>query len=882
MADNNKNKAQRGDSLYKIAAILKKVWTVLFAVVKIAAGAAATLILIGVVCMFVLMGVLGDYLETDILPEANLVLENYNLDEPSYVYFVNNEGKIELLQKVHSSTDWEHAAYEDIPEALIHAAVAIEDKRFYEHQGVDWFTTIKAFANMFFGDETVGGSSITQQLIKNVTDNKSVTVQRKVMEFFQATLVEKNYDKDTIMEMYLNAIYLGQGCRGVRSAAETYFGKELQSLTVAECASLISITNNPSLFDPYSTKEFKYAGEMMNGMQRNRHRQMLVLGEMLNQGYITREEYNEAVAQELVLKNGIDEPDRWLICTNEACLHEGVAASFEMDSTKKNRICPECSTKLPIEESKSQVVYSYFVDTALKDFARMLAQKDGVTTWNDNVWKNYRDLISRSGYHIYTTYDEDAQAAVDKIYKDLKQIPKTRGAQQLQSAIVIIDNKTGDIVAMAGGVGDEKEHFGLNRATQSRLQSGSSIKPLAIYAPGFEQGTISPATVIKDLPIHYRGGAWPRNSSRKYEYSYTIYGGIEDSVNAVAANTLMKIGDEYSYEFAKETFGLSTMRDEDLNFASLALGAQHHGVTVRDMATAYATFANDGIRRESRTVTRVYNNKGELVLDNTQDAYKILSEKTVTYTNYCLVNAANRGTGKSAVFSGQEIAGKTGTTNGTRDRWFCGYTDHYTAAVWCGFDTPAKISYDGNPACVLWKKVMQPIHDGLPRESLYSTSKMTPTTVCLDSGLKATDACKNDIRGDRTETVRCYPEDRPKGTCTSHVDMNICSGGGVATDYCHKFAAVDSKVKITNKSLLKITQDEVDAILKAKSFGLNDMFTRDDYVYLVDGNGKDLNFKGFFNKINKNVSAPYLVCPTHTQSAWEAYEANHPITALFG
>lgn len=878
MAKFNKKKESSGFRF----GMLRRIWTIVFGTAKILLGALATLVLIGVVCMFVLMGVLGDYLETDILPEANLVLEDYNLDEPSYVYFVNDQGKIELLQKVHSSTDWEYAAYEDIPKPLIHAAVAIEDKRFYEHQGVDWFTTVKAFANMFFGDETVGGSSITQQLIKNVTQNKSVTVQRKVMEFFQATLAEKNYDKDTIMEMYMNAIYLGQGCRGVKSAAETYFGKELQTLTIAECASLISITNNPSLFDPYSTKEFKYAGEIMNGMQRNRHRQMLVLGEMLSQGYITQEEYDEAVAQELVLKNGIDEEDRWITCTNESCMHEGVAATFKLDSAKKNRVCPKCGTKIPVEEDKSQVVYSYFVDTALKDFARMLAERDGVTTWNDDVWKNYYSLISRGGYHIYTTYDEKAQAAVDKIYKNLKEIPSPRSAQQMQSAIVIIDNETGDLVAIAGGVGEEKAHFGQNRATQSRLQSGSSMKPLAIYAPGFEKGTISPATVIKDLPLHYRGGAWPRNDNSKYNYAYTIYRGITKSVNAVSANTLMKIGDEYSYNFAKDTFGLSTMRDEDMNFASLALGAQHYGVTVRDMATAFATFANDGIRRESRTVTKVYNGKGELVIDNTQDAYKILSQKTVTYTNYCLVNAANAGTGTRAIFSGQQIAGKTGTTNGTRDRWFCGYTAHYTAAVWCGFDIPAKISLGYNPACELWKKVMKPIHEGLPRKSLYSTSKMTNVTVCLDSGLRATDACKNDIRGDRTETVMCYPEDRPKGTCTSHVDMSICSGGGVATEYCHKFAAVDKNVKLTTKSLLKITQDEINDLLKAKNYGLNEMYLRDDYVYLVNSDGKDLSFKGFTGKINKNVTAPYKVCTVHTQSAWEEYEASHPIAGVIG
>ena len=855
-------------------ATVLKVLRGFYIALKVAFGAFITVALIFVVCVFVLMGIMGDYLEDENLLDATLVLENYNMDEPSYVYFVNSEGEIEELQKLHASTDWKNAEYEEIPEALIHAAVAIEDKRFYEHQGVDWFTTVKAFANMFFGDETVGGSSITQQLIKNRTGEDSVTVQRKMQEFFRAVIVEKNYDKETIMELYMNSIYLGQGCRGVKSAAETYFGKELQTLTIAECASLISITNNPSLFDPYNDSEFKYAGEVMNGMERNRHRQLLVLGEMLSQGYITLVEYDEAVAQELVLKNGIDAEDRWIVCSNENCDYRNIASTYGKDEGNKNHICPQCSQKTPIEEENSQEVYSYFVDTVLDDVAKQLAEKNGVTEWNDDIWKDYMDLISRSGSHIYTTYDEDVQASVDKIYKDLEQVPSPRGAQQLQSAIVIVDNSTGDIIAMAGGVGEEKEHFGLNRATQSKLQSGSSIKPLTIYAPGFQQGTISPATVIKDLPMTYSGGAWPKNDTRTYAYSYTIYRGVTRSVNAVAANTLKLIGDTYGFEFARDQFGLSTLVEpDDLNFASLAMGAQHRGVTVRDMSCAFATFANDGVYREGRTFTKVYDRNGEIVLDNTQDARTILSEKAVTYMNYCLVSAANSGTGTGALFSGHQIAGKTGTTSSSRDRWFCGYTKYYTAAIWCGYDTPAVISLGYNPASALWKKVMQPIHKDLEYKSLYTTSNMVGITVCLDSGLRATEACSHDVRGDRTQTVLIYREDYISGVCQQHVSVNYCStGNGVANEYCEHFAAVDSNVKLESKTLLKLTQTQFNEIAKALSHGLDAEFGRDDYVYLTDDRGADASFKGFKNNINKGVNATYKICTVHTKEAWEAYQ----------
>lgn len=874
MAKKKKNKIVRQDwKPHWSMDMLYKIWRVVFGTCKVLLGAAATVLLVLIVCGFVLAGVLGDYLEKDILPNASLILENYDMDEPSYVYFVNSEGKIEELQKIHASTDWKNASYEEIPDALIKAAVAIEDKRFYEHQGVDWFTTVKAFANMFFGSETVGGSSITQQLIKNRTSEDSVTVQRKVLEFFRAYLVEKNYDKQTIMELYMNSIYLGQGCRGVKSAAETYFGKELQTLTIAECASLISITNNPSLFDPYSESEFMYAGEIMNGMQRNRHRQLLVLGEMRKQGYITQEEYDEAVAQELVLKNGIDDEDRWVVCTNADCGYEGIASTYTTEGS--NHVCPECGTKIPIEEDKSREVYSYFVDTVLDDLAKELAKKDGVTEWNDSVWKNYMELISRSGYHIYSTYNEEVQASVDAIYKDLEKVPSPKGAQQLQSAIVIVDNETGDIVALAGGVGDDKEHAGLNRATQSKLQSGSSIKPLTIYAPGFEQGTITPATVIKDLPISYSDGAWPKNDSRVYNYSYTIFRGVTKSVNAVAANTLQKIGDSYGFDFAKNSFGLSTLdEEEDLQFASLAMGAQYYGVTVRDMTCAFATFANNGVYREGRTFTKVYDSKGNLVLDNTQEARTILSEKAVTYMNYCLVNAANYGTGTGAVFSGTQIAGKTGTTSSSRDRWFCGYTDYYTAAVWCGYDTPAVINLTYNPASNLWKKVMQPIHKGLEYRSLYSTAKMTSVDICLDSGKLATDACRNDIRGSRVESVLVYPEDRPSETCTQHVSLEYCTtGDGVATEYCKNFAQNDTNVKIEYKSLLKLDDSQYEEIVRAMSFGLSAEYYNDNYVYRVNSKGEDTVFHGFQNNINVGVTAPYKVCTVHTRESWEASQA---------
>ena len=870
MFDSKKDKNNAKETLNKIVETTTKVIGVLLGPVKILLGAVATVALIVLVCCFAMAGSLADYLEEEILPNAGMVLENYDMDSPSYIYFVNEQGKIEELQKIHAATDWSNAEYEDIPQALIDAAVAIEDKRFYEHQGVDWVTTIKAFANMFFGDKTVGGSSITQQLIKNRTGADSVTVQRKVQEFFQATMVEKNYDKQTIMELYLNSIYLGQGCRGVRSAAKTYFGKELQMLTIAECASLIGITNNPSLFDPYSSSVFTYKGEQMDGMQRNRYRQLTILAEMLAQGFITQEQYDEAVAQELVLKNGIDAKDRWTACANEACDYEGIASTYSGTANKLE--CPKCGKITEVDESNSQIVYSWFVDTVLRDLATAMAKKDGYSELTKTLWENYYEQIGRSGLHIYSTLDMKVQNQVDKIYQNLKKIPNTKSAQQLQSAIVIVDNTTGDIVAMAGGVGTNKEHFGFNRATQAKLQSGSSIKPLTVYAPGFQQGTISPATVIKDLPYQYKNGPWPKNDNRTYSYTRTIYSGITSSVNAVAANTLKKIGDTYAFNFGKDCFGLSTLKNpDDLTFASLSLGAHHNGVTVRDMSSAFATFANKGVYREGRTFTKVYDSKGNLVMDNVQEARTILSEKAVTYTNYCLVNAANHGTGTRAVFSGMQIAGKTGTTSSSKDRWFCGFTGYYTAAVWTGYDMPEKITLGYNPAAQLWKQVMQPIHKGLKSKALYSTKKMSSVTVCLESGKIATNACRHDVRGGRTATVLVYPEDRPSGTCRVHTKVNYCTEGkGVANEYCQKFASA-GVCKVEEKALVKMRPSTFEELKKAMRHGLKDEYCSDEYVYLLNSSGGAGVFKGFTGKLTGNTK-PYKVCTKHTLQAWTQYQ----------
>ena len=850
--------------------------------VKIAIGAAATVLMILIVCAVVFVGTLGDYLQEDILTEAvDWSMEDYDMEETSFVYHVDNAGNIQLLQQIFTTTDRQWASLDEIPQDLIDAAVAIEDKRFYEHQGVDWITTIKACVNLFFGSGDAGGSTITQQLIKNVTEENSVTVQRKVMEIFRAYMFEQEYEKDLIMEYYLNEIYLGRGCWGVKSAAAEYFGKELRNLTAAECASLISITNNPSLFNPYSESVYKYKGEERDGVGRNRYRQLNVLNEMLSQGYLTEEEFEEAVNQEIVFKEGIADEDRWTVCENTACGFEDIRRNFTQEDG--GYYCPECGTVTSVQSSASQSIYSWFVDAVIIDVATALAEQDG-RVW-DELGKETRDYylerIQKGGYHIYTTLDMDVQEAVDAVYNDLSQIPKTNSNQQLQSAIVVVDNRTGDVVALSGGVGEKDTFFAYNRATQAKLQTGSAQKPVSVYAPAFELGVANPATVLKDLPVIYEDGdGWPNNDSKRYNYARTVYQGIVSSINTIAVRTLDLSGWEYAYSFAKYNFGQNYLTENyslgngqsksDIGRAPLALGALTVGSTVREMSAAYATFANNGVYRDARTFTKVYSSDGEMVIDNTQNAQKILSDKTVNYMNYCLFNAANYGTGGAAIFQGQTIAGKTGTTSSQRDRWFCGYTSHYTAAVWCGYDQPEKVVLNANPAAQLWKKVMQPIHKGLPSKGLYNGNAMRTVSVCLDSGLLATEACYSDARGlERVSSPLVYPEDMPTQYCNKHVTMAYCvTGGGVATEYCASFP--DAEIQI--RALVKLTQAEIREIRDALGTGLYEIFGGDGYVYAIDNEGNDMGWYGFYGNLENPGGAPYITCQLHTEESWNDLE----------
>ena len=863
MAFQRKKKPERQE--WKIPAavqVLRGLLGAALSVAKIAVGGLVTVVLVVLVCCVVLAGAAADYLENDVIPSVSFYEEDFSLDQTSFIYYVDTNGDIQEYEKINTSTDRQWATLDEIPDSLIHAAIAIEDQRFYEHQGVDWITTVKACANMFFGgSDTFGGSTITQQLIKNLTGDNSVTVQRKVEEIFRAQKYERENNKDTIMEWYLNTVYFGKSKYGVKSAAMYYFGKDLSELTVAESASLIAITNNPSLYNPYKRP------------QNNRKRQENVLWAMEQQGWITEEEYRAALDQEMVFQQG-DENKQYFTCKGKNCEFKGEAKDYQTVHPETGEAaaegiyyCPSCGHKNEFKV-KTNDVYSWYTEMVMDDVAHDLCIQNG-EEWNSKTKAAYLELIKYSGYHIYACIDTDVQAIVDEIYTDLSQVPKTKSAQQLLSAIVVIDNRTHDIVAVAGSVGEKTKFDATNHATEDDpKQTGSAMKPVAVYGPAFESGLISPVTCLPDLPLHYDGGTrFPNNVTRKYNVGNTVYDGIVESNNTISVHTLKEIGLEYAFNFASEKFRIDGLVREqvtesgrtisDVGYAPLGLGALTFGVSVEDMANAYATFPNGGEYREARTYTKVYDSEGNLVLDNTQEREQILSEKANKYINYCLRGVVKN---NSAVqLSATAAYGKTGTTTNSRDRWFCGYTSYYTAAVWCGYKQPEEIKVTSgtgsNPACTMWTKVMKKLHEGKEWKDLPTTSGMKDYTVCIDSGGIATDACKADFRANRIQTVKAFSEHKPKEECKLHILVDWCvDGDGAATEYCKL-----SGCKIEQKGLVKYTQKEFDLIKKAGK--VTDF--EEKLVYLMKGEEGEPMVK-----CTKHTAA--TVIPTPTEPAPES------------
>lgn len=637
----------------------------------------------------VLTAVMGMWGNTD-----GIDLDSLTMDSNSNIVYLDpNTGEEKNLLTLSSDENRIWVDLDATPKNLQNAFIAIEDERFPIHNGVDIKRTLKATLTYFLdkltgkgGQASLGGSTITQQLIKNITGDDEQTISRKISEISKAIDLEKKLSKDQILELYLNCIFLSQNCHGVQTAANLYFDKDVSQLNLAECASIASITQNPALYDPFINPD------------KNKEKQELVLAKMLSLGYITQEEYDEAVNYPL---------------------------TFSKDTA---------ATK------KEEIITSYYVDQVVRDAISRLQEKG----YSESLATK---MVYSGGLKIYCAYDPEIQTIVEEYYYNTNNFPDSSA----QSSIVIIDPSDGRVVAMAGGIGEKEASFTLNRAAQSPRQPGSTIKPLAVYAPALDNGTINTSTRVMDKRKSYDGWV-PRNYS--YTYSNSEVGldyALQQSLNTVPVEIMSDMGIQTSFDFMTQKLGFTTLVEAeeingeiytDLGYAQLALGGLTHGATNIEMTAAYCIFPNQGVYNKPYTFTEIKNENGETILTgrDSETTWEAIKPETAAIMNRYLNSVVTSGTGRGAALSdGTFTAGKTGTTSENFDRWFIGYSPYYVASVWYGYDTPASIEMSSNPCIPVWKNVMDKVHSTIKKKNRsididYSVSVSSGASKSTNTG----------------------------------------------------------------------------------------------------------------------------------------------------
>ncbi len=606
------------------------------------------------------------YITQYINPDIGIDLNNLSLPYTSTIYYTDTQtGEVLVEENLYLNENCIWVDLENIPQDLVDAFIAIEDRKFWKHNGVDWRRTIGAIINTFTGSESrFGGSTIDQQLIKNLTGDNEVSIKRKIVEIVRASHLEKKYSKEIILEVYLNRINLGSTYTGVQVAANSYFNKDVSELTLAECACIAAITQAPTKYNPQLNPE------------NNRDRYMLILDEMFKQGYITEQERDEAKAQELVIQ-----PRRQL--------------------------------------DQPEFIQSYFADQVIEEVVADLIEQYG---YDKNHAEN---IVYTGGLSIYSTMDKNIQETMEQQYANTKFNNATnKFDESIESAMVVMDYN-GAVKGIIGGR-DKTGNRVLNRATQTLRPPGSSIKPLSVYGPAFEYSDLVWNMEIVDAPID---GDWPKNQSGAPSGEMvSVQRGLALSLNTTAVRVMEDyVTTSVAYEFLKTKLNITSLIDgkkvggtvlSDVGLAPLALGQLTDGISVLELCAGYTIFGSGGYYAEPYFYEKVVDSIGGTILEKHPNISRAIGEDTAFIMNKLLQTVVSSGTGTPAKFGGTTIGGKTGTSNDDCDRWFVGYTPHYVAAVWTGFDTPTTVKgFSTNPSVAMWKKVMQEVHKGLSSKS---------------------------------------------------------------------------------------------------------------------------------------------------------------------
>ena len=587
----------------------------------------------------------------------------------------------------------ENVPLSEMPQDLKNAYVDIEDERFYKHGGVDLKRTTSAIGSYVLhgGKSSYGGSTITQQLVKNITSNDDTSIGRKVGEWTKAVELESFASKDEILESYLNIIYTAPNVYGVSMGSRYYFNKDVRDLKLSECAFLAGINVSPNSYNPF--------GESDNS-ERIKKRTKTVLKKMLDLKHISQEQYDIAVKE----------------------VDEG------------------------LEFSKGDVyndndgVYSYYTDATISEVISDLSKKKHISK---DFATNY---IYMAGVTIYSNEDASIQEALESEYNQKKYIKTSSSGQTSQSAMVIMDHSNGKVRAVVGGLGEKTTPRGFNRATQAVRQTGSSIKPIAVLAPGLDKKIFTGATMYADEPTTFKDGdgTYSPKDNDKYIGDITVRRAVESSQNIPFVKMMEQVTPETSVKYL-EKMGITTLTDKDKTL-SLALGGQEKGITPLEMAGAYATIANDGVYIEPTFYSKVVSKDGKNVIKSKQKKKKVFSKEVAYVLKELLkqpVNGSN-GTARPCKMEGMDVAAKTGTTNDNYDKWLCGFTTYYTAVTWYGYDTCETISYSGkSPAVLLWSAVMKNVHSDLPNTTFQRPASVKQAEICQETGKIASSRCSN-------------------------------------------------------------------------------------------------------------------------------------------
>lgn len=689
----------------------------------------AIMVFIGIITGSIVVSVMALYVFNALedAPIVDLSNVEVNLNNTSYIYVTDPDTQEQtVVKELYSGQNREWVSYSEIPQTLIDVTVAAEDKRFREHHGVDWLRTIRSTLGYFGGSSRIqGGSTITQQVIKNLTGNDEVTPERKVQEIFTALKLEKNYSKEQILETYLNVAFFSNQCYGIQSASKLYFNKDISELNVAEAATLIAITNAPTRYNPLRENPNEDYG-WGTGMEENKERRDYILGEMLDAGMLTQSEYEEWINYEVQL-----------------------APREEVQSTSDGL-------------------------TALTDWHTDQVIEDVITDLQEeyNYTRAYAtNMVYSGGYRIYSTMDPDIQQSLEDSYANPDTFPALNNSEYPETAAIVIA-PDGSVKGMIGG--NEKTSNRLfNRATQSQRHPGSTMKPISAYLNAFERDLITWSTTFVDEPLTLTENGetfeWPVNYTNSYTHEpMTVQYAVQQSINTVPAQIVNILTPQVCYDTLKNKFQISTLQEADAtSLSAMALGGMTTGMTLEELVGCYQIFVTGGMYVKPYTYTHVTDMEGNVILEKDTTQVRVISEETATVLNRLLQTVVSRGTGAQANIQNQTgivTAGKTGSSTGVKyvngvqvdidnpDLWFIGFTPYYIGGVWMGYDIQEEIYYSTYPTPILWKNLMLPIHEGLEAADFTYSENVQALQYCTESGDLATENCPSTATGWYKET----------------------------------------------------------------------------------------------------------------------------------